>query len=123
MNKINKLIEGLEKLTGKIVRLESKEAAWSKQMDKVVKPQFNEQSKNPRSSSSGNASYDEKDMRRIEDIIKKAGGNREKEERLATIMANKITDKAKAIRRAKAAEDENYHNIAKIFYNRAKMLN
>lgn len=62
-----------------------------------------------------------KDYKRIEDMV-----NKSKDDKhllaLAQNMANKITDYSKAIRRAKAAEDENYHEVAKIFYERAADL-
>jgi len=52
-----------------------------------------------------NEAFDEKDHKRIEDIVKKAGGDRDKEISLATTMAKVITDKNKAERRAEAAEE------------------
>ncbi len=63
-----------------------------------------------------------KDVMRIEDIIAKADGDRKKEEQLAQLMANKITDMDKAERRGNVAEGENYHNIAAIFFKRYREL-
>ncbi len=62
--------------------------------------------------------YDAKDEMRIRDIISKAAGSKSKIIQLSTMMANKITDKDKALRRARAAEEDNYHEIANIFYKR-----
>ncbi len=62
--------------------------------------------------------YDAKDEMRIRDIVSKAAGSRSKIIQLTTTMANKITDKDKALRRARAAEEDNYHEIANIFYKR-----
>lgn len=66
--------------------------------------------------------FTSKDTNRIEGIINKADGNREKEEQLAKTMASKIKDGRKALQRGKAAEDLNYHNIAQIFFDRAKEI-
>lgn len=71
-----------------------------------------------------------KDYMRITDLIRKgeildakgrfkAGvGARQ----LAQTMANKITDMSKAYRRYKAAEEENFHDLALIFYKRYRDL-
>ena len=66
--------------------------------------------------------FEPKDEMRIQGIIDKSNGDRNKEVRLARLMANKILDVAKARRRAYAAENENYHNVAKVFYDRVKEL-
>lgn len=66
--------------------------------------------------------YDEKDRMRMDDLIAKANGVLAKEEALAERMAQAITGAAKAYRRALAAEDYNYHSVARIFYNRAYQL-
>jgi len=64
-----------------------------------------------------------KDTMRITDIIRKAGGDwNEKAKALARQMANAITDAAKAVRRARAAEEENWHEMASIFFNRSVQL-
>lgn len=64
-----------------------------------------------------------KDTMRVEDIIRKAGGDwNEKAKNLARQMANAITDAAKAIRRARAAEEDNWHEMASIFFGRAAQL-
>lgn len=62
--------------------------------------------------------FDFKDEQRIADIMTKANGNRGKAQALAQQMANSITDKAKALRRANAAESDNYHDLANIFLKR-----
>ena len=69
-----------------------------------------------------NKNWEPKDEMRIQGIIDKSNGDRNKEVRLARLMANKILDVAKARRRAYAAENENYHNVAKVFYDRVKEL-
>lgn len=66
-------------------------------------------------------SYDPKDKKRIDDLIKKAKDDAHAV-RLAKTMASRIKDKKKALRRAYAAEDWNYHDIAKVFYDRAEEL-
>jgi hypothetical protein len=76
-----------------------------------------------------------KDKKRIADMARKAwekaGAGLDKldvnvfagkMQDLAVQMANAITDPGKACRRAKAAEDENYHDIAAVFYQRARQL-
>ncbi len=63
-----------------------------------------------------NTSFDSKDQMRITDILKKANGSNVKAKQLATMMVNKITEPAKMLRRAAAAEDMNAHEIANIFY-------
>jgi hypothetical protein len=68
------------------------------------------------------ANYDAKDEKRILDIITKSYGNKNKAQQLAQNMANKITDASKALRRANAAEDHNYHDLAEIFYKRYNEL-
>jgi len=42
--------------------------------------------------------------------------------RLANQMAKSIKSAEKATGRAEAAEDQNYHEVAKIFYDRAAEL-
>jgi len=66
--------------------------------------------------------FDKKDTDRIVSLMNKAGGNDDKAKQLATSMANKIKDGYKAIRRGRAAEDENYHTVAQVFFDRAKEL-
>jgi cell division septum initiation protein DivIVA len=62
-----------------------------------------------------------KDEIRINSMVDKA-----KDEdhllRLAQTMANRIKKAEKAYHRAEAAEDQNYHAVAKIFYDRAEEL-
>ena len=64
-----------------------------------------------------------KDRGRIEDMVKRANGNEAKLLQMAQRMAKTIKDGFKALRRGLAAEDENYHEIAKIFFDRADELN
>ncbi len=87
---MKRLIEQLEKLSGKKVVLTEK--------------------------------YDSKDEQRIQDIISKANGDVEKIKQLAQAMANKIQDPIKAYSRGEAAENDNYHDVAKIFFDRAEAL-
>lgn len=65
---------------------------------------------------------DSKDEMRINDIATKTNNNPIKMKKVAQVMANKITDGKKAYRRGLAAEDENYHDLAKIFFDRARQL-
>jgi len=66
--------------------------------------------------------FDDKDSSRISGIASKAGGDRDKENALASQMAKSITDPDKAHRRANAAEDQNYHQVAAIFRARGDEL-
>jgi hypothetical protein len=63
-----------------------------------------------------------KDEMRINDIIRKSGGDNEKAQKLAQTMASKITDRYKAMRRAKAASAAGRSDLADIFNNRMRML-
>ena len=63
-----------------------------------------------------------KDIMRIHDIMTKSEGNMEKAKKLASTMAKLITDKWKAIRRARAAEREGEDILADIFMQRAREL-
>lgn len=65
---------------------------------------------------------DPKDYQRIEDIARKAGGDKNKAIQLAQRMAASISSAEKAYRRGLAAEDENYHSIAAVFFDRAEEL-
>jgi hypothetical protein len=64
------------------------------------------------------AAFDVKDSTRIADIIRKSKGSNAKALQLAGNMAKAITSAEKAMRRARAAEDVNQHDIAEIFFNR-----
>ena len=64
---------------------------------------------------------DDKDRTRIQSMADKSRGQSHMLN-LATNMASAITDPGKAVRRAKAAENENYHAVAGVFYARAKEL-
>ena len=63
-----------------------------------------------------------KDEMRINDIIRKSGGDRSKAEALARTMASRITDRYKALRRSKAAYSLGHSNLAQIFSDRTKEL-
>ena len=65
---------------------------------------------------------DSKDEMRISDIITKADGDKAKESQLAKLMADKIKDFDKAIRRGRAAEQKKKKHLADIFFKRAKEL-
>ena len=67
-------------------------------------------------------SYSEKDTMRIHGIIHRANGNVSKETALAQQMANSIDNPEKAMARGYAAESENYHNLAEIFFKRGEEL-
>ena len=61
---------------------------------------------------------DQKDKDRVRDIIKKSNGDPDKALALARQMAKSITGYEKAYRRYLAAESDNYHDLAEIFFNR-----
>jgi hypothetical protein len=63
-----------------------------------------------------------KDIMRIKDIVRKAEGNAYKAKKLAATMCKLITDKWKALRRARAAEREGQSDLADIFTKRATEL-
>lgn len=63
-----------------------------------------------------------KDIMRIQDIVRKSEGNAYKAKKLAETMCKLITDKWKALRRARAAEREGEVELADIFTHRAKEL-
>jgi hypothetical protein len=63
-----------------------------------------------------------KDDMRINDIIRKAGGDKSKAEALARTMASRITDYYKAIRRASAAQSAGRSDLAQIFIDRSMQL-
>lgn len=62
-----------------------------------------------------------KDHKRISDMVNKARDDAHLLQ-LAGNMANAITDGPKAMRRARAAEAINYHDVAAIFFRRAQQL-
>ena len=64
-----------------------------------------------------------KDDMRINDIIRKSGGDSSKAEALARTMASRITDYYKAVRRASAAQSAGRSDLAQIFRDRSKELN
>lgn len=65
-----------------------------------------------------------KDRMRIQDIVKKAGGDDAKENKLAETMCKLIGDRLKAYRRFLAAKEEGGMNweVTKIFLRRAAEL-
>jgi hypothetical protein len=65
-----------------------------------------------------------KDLKRISDIISKAGGNEGKAVQLATQMANSIKDKAKALQRYEAALEivGKDHPVTQVFANLAASM-
>ena len=65
---------------------------------------------------------DSKDLMRIDDIITKAAGNKYKAIKLAETMCKLITDRFKALRRARAAERRGQPDLADIFTKRATEL-
>ena len=66
--------------------------------------------------------FEDKDVMRIQGIIERARGNDGKELALARQMALSIDSVKKAAARGRAADDVNAHDIADIFYARAKEL-
>jgi len=66
-----------------------------------------------------------KDYLRIRDIVSKANGDSDKENRLARTMTKLITDPVKAYRRYLAAKNERGDNweVTRIFLSRALELN
>lgn len=65
---------------------------------------------------------DLKDEMRINDIIRKSSGDKEKAMKLAQTMASRITDRYKAMRRAKAASAAGRSDLADIFNSRMREL-
>ena len=65
----------------------------------------------------------EKDRRRINDIIRKAAGDKEKEAKLAYTMALLITNVEKAQGRAAVARTLHKDHIAAVFDARVEILN
>ena len=63
----------------------------------------------------------EKDIKRIEDMASKSKDD-EHMISLAKTMAGRITNYDKAYNRGLAAEDQNYHDVAKVFFDRAEEL-
>ena len=63
-----------------------------------------------------------KDTKRIDDLAEKSKYDADKMQQFARNMAKAITDAAKAYRRGRAAENENYHDLADIFYDRSEAI-
>jgi hypothetical protein len=72
------------------------------------------------------AEPEDKDIKRLIDMSRKASGNLEKLEALARQMAKAITGRDKATRRAEAAEQvlkgKEKDLVSQIFYERAEQL-
>jgi hypothetical protein len=64
-----------------------------------------------------------KDTMRIQDIHDKANGDKFRMRRLAETMCKLITDASKATRRALAAEQLKFYDLAELFFARARELN
>lgn len=64
----------------------------------------------------------EKNYKRVRDIISKSEGDLEKQNKLAKLQADKITDEHKALNRAKAASELGHDNIFEIFFRKAYEL-
>jgi hypothetical protein len=62
--------------------------------------------------------YTPKDYRRIQHIVDKAGGDVEKEMKLAKIQADKILKLEKARARCVVAYHMGHFNLSEMFYNR-----
>ena len=61
----------------------------------------------------------EKNFERVQDIIIKSAGDKEKEKSLSRVQANRMTDEYKAINRAFAAKSIGNEDIFEIFFRRA----
>ena len=64
----------------------------------------------------------QKNFERVTDIVTKSGGNKEREDTLARVQANRITDENKALNRANAAKILKHENIFEIFFQKAYEL-
>ena len=64
----------------------------------------------------------QKNYTRINDIISKSLGDKEKEIILATTQAKLITDEAKCVNRAKVARELGYEHLFEVFFRRAYQL-
>ncbi len=59
-----------------------------------------------------------KNYTRIEDIIKKSEGDRDREIKLAQTQADRITDEHKCINRAMAAKEMKHEHLFDVFFRR-----
>jgi hypothetical protein len=59
-----------------------------------------------------------KNYTRIEDIVKKSDGDKDKEIRLAQTQADRITDEYKCINRAMAAKEMGHEHLFDVFFRR-----
>jgi hypothetical protein len=69
-----------------------------------------------------NVTYTDKDTDRIEGIYTRSNGDKDKMMAMARQMAKSIDGWRKAMQRGRAAENENYHDLADVFFARAKEL-
>ena len=97
-------------------------AAWKKGGSKKAAQKPAVAAKAKKELAGDNSGYDEKDIKRVNDIIEKSGGNDAKALRLAQNMADTITHYKKAMQRGNAAEAINHHDMAKAFFDRAEEL-
>lgn len=63
-----------------------------------------------------------KNYKRVKDIVDKSDGDEEKQFKLSTTQANRITNEDKCINRAMAAKELGYMNIHDVFFERAYTL-
>ena len=64
----------------------------------------------------------EKNYKRVRDIVSKSEGDQEKQNKLAKLQAEKITDEYKALNRARAASELGHENIFEVFFRKAYEL-
>lgn len=64
----------------------------------------------------------EKNYKRVQDIVDKSAGDKEKAVALSQTQANRISDEFKAINRAMAAKAMNQEHIFEVFFQRAYEL-
>ena len=64
----------------------------------------------------------EKNYKRVRDIVSKSEGDQEKQNKLAKLQADKITDEYKALNRARASSELGHENIFEVFFRKAYEL-
>ncbi len=64
----------------------------------------------------------EKNYKRVRDIVSKSEGDQEKQNKLAKLQADKITDEYKALNRARTASELGHENIFEVFFRKAYEL-
>jgi hypothetical protein len=105
----DQLGEIFEKQTGWYLRLGSKKIAY---FERDLEEFYGSRKLRPTN----------KDYQRLWDMDTKANGDDRKLLAIARRMAQSITHPDKAYRRYAAAEDENFHDVARIFHDRAQDL-